>query len=266
MSAPATYFSYKNLGIIGLTNPTVQSDQSSVAASTGSGASTDGIDYQHRHPEDFVHLNENPSYQGLTALANSWQNALGSSGYGVAAQTMPSVSLQYNSSAGTFTAYAPSGYSDYKWVNGNGDLDNGTGGGSSAYSAVLGTGMRCWVKNGNGNWSLTPMVYPQSCTSGARKAAIGEPGEADFGYKLSIFPNPSSIQTTVQFEIPYPANVEVDFIDVTGQVKQTVAKNRHDKGAFTYPVNIASLPAGIYYCRLKAGDVSIIKKMVVGGK
>lgn len=248
--------------------PTIQGNQVTVASSNHYGAYTDDKEKDFRHPLDFTHLNENASpYQGLTALANSWHSSLGTStGGGVLAPTLPPVYMTYNSSTDIYTGYAPGGNSDYKWVGGNGELDNGVGGGSSANSFTLssGSGSRCWVKNSAGNWSITQMVYAQTCRSGARVSAEQSPGSAEENkYSLTLFPNPSSKIVNVKFDLPNSAQVQLNIISQNGGVLKKVADNLHAEGSFTYPIDVSFLQEGIYLCQLKANDISITKKLIV---
>ena len=276
VSTYATYYS-KPLGggsfVFGITDATIQSNQVTVASSNYYGASTDSKGKDFRHPQDYTHLNENPSpYQGLTYLADSWNSSLNaSSNNGVVAPTLPQVSLTYNASANYYTATAPGGYSDYKWVENYGELDNGVGSGPSgaSFNIPLGSyqGYRCWVKNSSGNWSVTPIVYEQKCRSGARLAAEQAPGLREVEkYNLTLFPNPSAKIVNVKFDLPISAQVQLKIINQNGQVLKNVADNLHAEGSFTYPVDISFLQEGIYLCQPKANDISITKKLIVTSK
>jgi hypothetical protein len=251
----------------GLTDATVASNQGTVAALNSNGATTDAISINHRHPNDKTHFNENSSNKGLTALANSWNTNIGSSVSGVAAQSLPYVSMYYNSSTDVYTATVSSGYSDYVWVYVNGNLDRGAGSGSTDYSrALAGSGMRCWVKNGSGNWSLTPIIYSQYCRSGARMSGLdsaAEKTDIEISYNFNVYPNPGGTNLRVDFKISEPSQVQVNLIDPNGVVLQNVVSNVHAKGNFTYPLNVSGLKDGTYYCQLKSGDISIIKRVIV---
>ncbi|MCF0069770.1 T9SS type A sorting domain-containing protein [Dyadobacter sp. CY261] len=272
VSRDATLISKKNdatgVWTYGITEPTIKSNQNTVATTSPNltGAITDGLNKDYRKPNDFVHLNDNATYKGLTSLANSWHSSLGSTGSGYAAQSLPAITMSYNSSNDSYTAYAPSGYVDYKWVTANGDLDRGVGSGSSGSSLLMGgAGVRCWVKNSTGNWMVTPMVYPQTCRSGARKAALesSETVPLEIVYGLRVFPNPSVGSIRVQFDLPKAGQVQLNIITQNGERLKKVADGYHDKGPFTYPIDVSSLQDGIYFCQLKIGDISLVKKIVV---
>ena len=253
-----------------ITYPTLQGNQVTVASSNMSGAYTDNLTHNFRHPQDYIHLNENSSYPGLTNLASSWHsNINNSSGGMVVAPTLPPLTLNYNSGPNNYTVFAPPGYSDYKWVTWNTELDNGVGSGSSANSITLAssTPYRCWIKQSSGNWMLTPVVYEQSCRSGARLSAEQSLGNAEVNkYNLTLFPNPSSKVVNVKFELPKSARVQLNIISQNGQVLKNVADNIHAEGTFTYPIDVSFLQEGIYLCQLKANDISITKKLIVIGK
>ncbi|OJV17176.1 MAG: hypothetical protein BGO21_07285 [Dyadobacter sp. 50-39] len=205
---------------------------------------------------------------GQTNLANSWNTGIGTSGGGTAAQTVPPITMSYNSSTDVYTASAPSGYVDYKWVVGNGELDRGVGSGSSASSmALAGAGVRCWVKNSTGNWKLTPLVYAQTCRSGARLGAgdgshSDTPGNEEL-INLTVSPNPGADQVNIRFNLLNSAQVSLNIINDNGQILRKVVNNQHGKGSFNYLVNVSDLPDGIYLCQLKANDISLVKKLLV---
>ena len=132
---------------------------------------------------------------------------------------------------------------------------------------VAGSGVRCWVKNSLGNWSLTPMVYAQTCRSGARKGITEQYPEQqkdiESVYNLAIYPNPGDDQIQISFSLPQPSLVTVNIFNQNGVMLQSVVSNQHAQGMFTYQTSVSSLPEGTYLCQLKANDISIVKRIIV---
>ena len=81
--------------------------------------------------------------------------------------------------------------------------------------------------------------------------------------KMSVYPNPSSDQTTIEFELPENAQVELTLMDAMGRrVKQVMYENRA-AGKHRIPLSTADLPAGAYFCSLRTGKERVTVKMLV---
>ena len=92
-------------------------------------------------------------------------------------------------------------------------------------------------------------------------------GIEDFGSRnsncgVSIYPNPVTVSATIKYSIPEPALVTLYIFDNCGRVIAKPVNASWQSGEQELLWNAEMLPAGIYYCRLKAGDVFIIQKMV----
>jgi hypothetical protein len=81
-------------------------------------------------------------------------------------------------------------------------------------------------------------------------------------------PNPFNPITTVSFSVPTVSEVRIDIYSVTGQHVRSLAEQTYEAG--THQIvwdgrgsDGAVLPAGVYLCRLKAGDAVMTHKMVM---
>ena len=79
---------------------------------------------------------------------------------------------------------------------------------------------------------------------------------------LGLSPNPVSDQVSIEFTLPHEMQTQVTIVNQRGETVKVVADNHHAAGSFRYPVNISQLPAGVYFCRLRAGDLSIARKLL----
>lgn len=78
-----------------------------------------------------------------------------------------------------------------------------------------------------------------------------------------ISPNPASENIRVGFQVAYQTRVTVEILDALGQVKATVTDNEFPEGAFEGEVSTANLSPGVYFCRMRAGRFSDMRKMVI---
>jgi hypothetical protein len=82
---------------------------------------------------------------------------------------------------------------------------------------------------------------------------------------LSVFPNPIIHEAQISYAISRKCNVRMQVIDITGRVITTLLDGEQEEGQYSVPLNAsdASLPAGVYFVRLEAGEQRMLKKVVV---
>jgi subtilisin-like proprotein convertase family protein len=85
------------------------------------------------------------------------------------------------------------------------------------------------------------------------------------GYWLSQnYPNPFNPTTKINFNLPSDARVELSIFDITGRLVQTVISSENfSAGYHTVQFNGSSLSSGTYFYRMKAGDFTETKKMLL---
>lgn len=69
--------------------------------------------------------------------------------------------------------------------------------------------------------------------------------------------------TTIEFELPKPSYVSITLFDVNGREVGKLVDQTMAAGAWRIPVDGRSLPAGVYFYQLKAGDFNATKKMIL---
>jgi subtilisin family serine protease len=77
------------------------------------------------------------------------------------------------------------------------------------------------------------------------------------------YPNPFNPSTTVAYWLPYPSHVTMEIFDVQGRSVDVIVNERRQAGHHWATWNAASLPSGVYFCRMKAGDFKDTRKMVL---
>ena len=82
-----------------------------------------------------------------------------------------------------------------------------------------------------------------------------------------IRPNPFSSRTTITLDLPRAGRVNLSIYDVTGRLMATLANEPKTAGRFDVvwdgrgPEGLA--PAGIYFVRMRSGDFSATRKLVL---
>jgi len=85
------------------------------------------------------------------------------------------------------------------------------------------------------------------------------------------YPNPFNPSTTIQFSIPEQSFVKLEVFNALGEKVSTLVSEELSAGNYKYEVNVGairqrrsdlSLPSGIYYYKLSAGEFTETKKLV----
>lgn len=80
---------------------------------------------------------------------------------------------------------------------------------------------------------------------------------------FSTYPNPFINNFDVNYRLSADDFVKIELFDLKGVKLSTLLKNKyHEKGVYKFNVNAASLPAGVYNCRLVTSSGSATKKVI----
>jgi len=79
----------------------------------------------------------------------------------------------------------------------------------------------------------------------------------------STFPNPARTQATVRFALPQRTDVSLRVYDVLGRRIATLRRGSVEAGRQQMQVDVADFASGVYFLRLKAGDVTRTQKVTV---
>ncbi|KQS27706.1 M12 family metallo-peptidase [Dyadobacter sp. Leaf189] len=134
----------------------------------------------------------------------------------------------------------------YQWQFNGKDIPGATG---STFSAVAAGNYQVVVSNAGG------------CRS--RSAELTVALETPSGITLlQNTPNPVISSTDISFYLPESQEIELDVLNVRGQVVRHVEKGNKQSGWHLATLDAAHLPSGVYIYRLKAGTVTRTVKMV----
>jgi hypothetical protein len=82
--------------------------------------------------------------------------------------------------------------------------------------------------------------------------------------RLSVEPNPLSLQTVIRYSLPFAAQVKLTVYDCQGARVGILAQGFREAGAYSLrPTLLSSLPSGIYVLRLEAGDKTETRRLTV---
>ena len=90
---------------------------------------------------------------------------------------------------------------------------------------------------------------------------IGETYGSTVG-TLKAMPNPTSDNSTIQFELEEPANVEISLMDVTGRVVFQQSKGQLGIGKHNQLIEMAGLRSGMYLLNLEVGTDRALVRLV----
>jgi hypothetical protein len=94
------------------------------------------------------------------------------------------------------------------------------------------------------------------------------PGSAPGSFTLSQnYPNPFNPSTKIQYSIEKSAQVELKVFNILGSEVATLVNTRQEAGSYTVRLNADGasirLASGLYFYRLEAGDLHLMRKMVL---
>jgi hypothetical protein len=246
-------------------NATVRAGQISIA-NAGVGVIGPDSDYngaattQFGWRADCVHFAESKK-SALTWLGTKWFNQIGANGLRVEHGFVPS--LTYSKNGNLRSLAAPAGYAEYRWGNEvNGAIAGAT---TNVFTTdQVYAGIRCFIKDSNGNWHASQRVNVGQYSSQRETAKIDADesiGPGDFEWK--IFPNPSAGNITIEFEVDEDnSKVRLEILDRNGAVVKTIVENPHAKGHWEYPVsNFDDFNDGMHYVRLKVNEMFMTKRI-----
>lgn len=77
------------------------------------------------------------------------------------------------------------------------------------------------------------------------------------------YPNPFNPSTTIRYSIPTAGRVSLKVYNLLGQEVATIFEGTQAAGTYTTTFNAMNLSSGVYFYRLRAGQYSDVKKMVL---
>lgn len=114
------------------------------------------------------------------------------------------------------------------------------------------------IYDGKDNDSLARVHFTPFSASGINDASGIEPN-----FLLRNVPNPFHESAVISWQLPAGSYVELKIYDFLGKDIQTLAKGYMLPGNYQVSFNAFGMPAGIYFCKLKASGKVVTKKVII---
>lgn len=117
------------------------------------------------------------------------------------------------------------------------------------------------------DWGLGTLVSDMGAYGGGDTAQVGVVDNTcslpeDFAL-LQNYPNPFNSGTTIRFMLVESAEVQLTIYDLLGREIQTLIDDFRQAGVHTVVFEAAGLSSGVYFYRLRAGDIAETKRMLL---
>ena len=77
------------------------------------------------------------------------------------------------------------------------------------------------------------------------------------------YPNPFNPSTNIRYTLNYPGIVKAEIINILGEEIKVLIDNYQPAGYHSLSWDASNFPSGIYFCRIKAGNLSETVKMLL---
>lgn len=149
--------------------------------------------------------------------------------------------LRHNIDDSSFLLRSPTGLAD---IDGDGDTD------------IVGYTFSVSTAIGDALWYSNPAI----------PSSVAQEVDDRFPETFSLaqnYPNPFNPVTTIRYGLPEKSLVRLEVFDVAGQRVAFLVDGERDAGYHDVKFNAESLPSGIYFYRLLAGEFVETKKLIL---
>ncbi|HTO93369.1 MAG TPA: T9SS type A sorting domain-containing protein [Bacteroidota bacterium] len=77
------------------------------------------------------------------------------------------------------------------------------------------------------------------------------------------YPNPFNPGTTIRFELATSAMVRLSLPDILGREVALLVSEKNARGGYDIPFEASGLSSGVYFCRIAAGELVQVRRMIV---
>lgn len=119
-----------------------------------------------------------------------------------------------------------------------------------------------------GVYNLTQQTaYTNTVTVNCAGSPIGKIGiDQELANKIYLqqnYPNPFNPSTLISYHLPNSNFVKVSIFNTIGEEVSVLVSEMQDEGDYSVEFNASSLPSGVYFYRIEAGQFTEIKKMIL---
>jgi YVTN family beta-propeller protein len=117
-----------------------------------------------------------------------------------------------------------------------------------------------WTSGVLGNGTNALAILEAIITSIDDPFYTGQPDHFDL---YQNYPNPFNPSTAISYQLPAFSQVEIIVYSISGQKVRTLVNERQTAGNYTISFDATGLSSGIYFYKLKAGNSTQIRRMVL---
>lgn len=123
------------------------------------------------------------------------------------------------------------------------------------------------IKNGVSNWLYGPCpgsgVAPGASETAGKQSTTTAAGGLENNVALNIYPNPTTGVTHIVYTLPAETDVEIQVLDVLGNVVATLFKGNQQSGQQTLSWNSGTAAPGIYLVSFRQNEKLLIQRISV---
>ena len=93
--------------------------------------------------------------------------------------------------------------------------------------------------------------------------AVSEHSGVNADVLARIYPNPTSKSISIDYKLSSADRVSIFLYDLAGNKIRTLVDETQNKGEHSFQAGLSLLPKGLYLVRMQAGNLSVIKKLVI---
>ena len=87
--------------------------------------------------------------------------------------------------------------------------------------------------------------------------------EIENTYAFGIYPNPANDNATITFNLNQSEKVSIEVMDMLGKVIKTISMGELNNGAHTYNFSREGVSNGVYFVKLKVGNETVTRRLIL---
>jgi hypothetical protein len=122
------------------------------------------------------------------------------------------------------------------------------------------------ASQGPNGFTMEQIIAPAFAVGNWDTVATGVPPEGGTPASFALeqnYPNPFNPTTTINYQIPISGRVELKVYDLLGREVATLVNDDKAAGRYSIPWNAALMSSGVYFYRLRAGQHTGTKKLLL---